>query len=66
MFHHKIIENWFTIKLNSHIIYLKEYKISAEEILIIVFSYRVINSRFSGEQHMTEISILISFTSSAL
>jgi len=46
--------------------YLKENKISAEEILIIVFSYRVINSRFFGEKHMTEISILISFPSSAL
>jgi len=66
MFQNKTIENWFTIKLNCHIIYLKENKISAEEILIIVFSYRFINSRFFGEQHMTEISILIRFPSSAL
>jgi len=66
MFHHKIIENWFTIKLNCHIICLKENKISAEDTLIIVLSYRVINSRFFGEQHMTEISILVRFPPSTL
>jgi hypothetical protein len=57
---------WFMIKLKCHIIYLKENKISAEEMLIILFSYGVINSRFFGEQHVTEISILISIPLSAL
>ena len=54
------------IKLNCCIIYLKENKISAEEMLIMVFNYRVVNSRFFGEQHMTEISILISRPPTAL
>jgi hypothetical protein len=59
------MENWFTIKLNCHIIYLEENKISAEEMLLL---YSVIELLIQGflENNTTEISILISIPTSAL